>query len=488
MACPADYDYPSATASPDDAAATAAPTRVDRLRRVVQRNSELRRESEEAERNARWAPPPSRLRRRRYRNLDDQSPPRFTRNTSALDQPPSDLDEPRQHNVKRRKLAHEPNYKYGHYGQVDPGRLKLELESCDGEVHNEERSGIDFGPENILKHDKSVYCSRASKCNIVLRHHDDSTFCLEKLYIIAPENGFTAPVKEGLVYVGMSRDDLQPYINSSTQHYDYLNPPRSPPSRRTHDPVRLSLLESMHDPEVARAMRTRRGAGFFSPVESTADDQSQDNDDPEDAWNSIPTTRDASWPPVDPSRPVPGTSDIDGRNCDEPGDARDSPEGHIVVLSDEEITWPEDPTRPDVLADRRRRERNLREYDDEDIWDSRYRTNFARLRSMRQPQMSAERTEAARLSPEPDQYKSDTVARARFKIKDNRHRIAIKFDPPVYVAQERGSRNLTDILNRSGTHILLKLQTPYVNKNIDIQTVMATGFAGPRYFPVVQFK
>jgi hypothetical protein len=26
-----------------------------------------------------------------------------------------------------------------------------------------------------------------------LRHHDDSTFCLEKLYIIAPENGFTAP-------------------------------------------------------------------------------------------------------------------------------------------------------------------------------------------------------------------------------------------------------------------------------------------------------
>jgi hypothetical protein len=132
------------------------------------------------------------MRRRRYRD-PDQSPPRFTRRTSTLDQPSSDLDQQRQRNPKRRKLAHEQNYRYGRYGQVDPGRLKLELESCDGEVHNEERSGIDFGPENILKHDKSVYCSRASKCNIVLRHHDDSIFCLEKLYIIAPENGFTAP-------------------------------------------------------------------------------------------------------------------------------------------------------------------------------------------------------------------------------------------------------------------------------------------------------
>jgi hypothetical protein len=226
----------------------------------------------------------------------------------------------------------------------------------------------------------------------------------------------------------MSRDDLQPYINSSTH---YLNPPRSPPARRTHDPVRLSLLESINDPEVARAIGTRRGAGFFSPVDSPADDQSEDEDNADDAWNSIPTTRDTSWPPMDSSRQIGNRNDIDNRNCDDPSDSRESPDGRIVVLSDEEIAWPEDPTRPDVLADRRRRERNLREYDDEDIWESRYRTNYARMR-LRQPHIS-ERSEAARLSPEPDRHKSDTVARARFKIKDNRHRIAIKFDPPVYV-------------------------------------------------------
>jgi hypothetical protein len=155
---PHDYDYPSATNSyPEDPPATqTAPTRMDRLRRVVQRSNELRRESEEAERNARWAPPPSRLRRRRYRDPTEQSPPRFAR--SALDQPSSDLDEPRQWSVKRRKLTHESNYKYGRFGQVEPGRLKLELESCDGEVHNEELSGIDFGPENLLSRLQVQHC------------------------------------------------------------------------------------------------------------------------------------------------------------------------------------------------------------------------------------------------------------------------------------------------------------------------------------------
>lgn len=174
---------------------TAIPTRLDSMRRALQTARQQARASADADNTARWAPP-SRARRRRYRD-PEQSPPRFSRNSSAIDQPDSDLDDPRQRSAKRRKLTHEANFKYGRYGQVDPGRLKLELESCDGEVHNEDRgiagSAIDFGPENILKHDKSVYCSRASKCNIVLRHHDDSTFCLEKLYIIAPESGFTAP-------------------------------------------------------------------------------------------------------------------------------------------------------------------------------------------------------------------------------------------------------------------------------------------------------
>lgn len=188
---PGDYDYPPATVTPDDM--TNVPNRLQRLRRALQRTREQVREvSEHSDHYGNWLPPPSRMRRRRYRD-PEQSPPRFSRRPSATE-PSSDVDDIRQRSAKRRKLTHsETTFRYGHYGQVEAGRLRLVLESCDGEVHNEDRSLIDFGPENILKHDKSVYCSRASKCNIVLRHHDDSTFCLEKLYIIAPENGFTAP-------------------------------------------------------------------------------------------------------------------------------------------------------------------------------------------------------------------------------------------------------------------------------------------------------
>lgn len=191
-------------------------------------------------------------------------------------------------------------------------------------------------------------------------------------------------------------------------------------------------MESLHDPEISRAMTMRRGAGFFPPIDSPTDDQSQDNDDTDDMWNSIPTTSDASWPPSDPARFIPGRTDADSRNCDDPADQRETPDGHVIVLSDEEISWPEDPTRADVLADRRRRERLPRDYNDEDLWDSRFQTNYARLR-MRQTRLPTERTEAPHLSPEPEQYKSDSVAKARFRISDNRHRVAIKFDPPVYV-------------------------------------------------------
>jgi hypothetical protein len=62
------------------------------------------------------------------------------------------------------------------------------------------------------------------------------------------------------------------------------------------------------------------------------------------------------------------------------------------------------------------------------------------------------------------------VPHARFLIEKKKSTCTIRFDPPV-----------------SGRFILLKMwnfhQDP--NSNIDIQTVLAKGFAGPRYFPSV---
>lgn len=101
---------------------------------------------------------------------------------------------------KRRKLEGDgpaggiQGFSYGHFGQVVPGRLKMEIVSCDGGSHIEQYQGTkDYGAENVLRNDQSVYCTRSNRCNIILSHMGETTFCLKKLVIKAPERGFTAP-------------------------------------------------------------------------------------------------------------------------------------------------------------------------------------------------------------------------------------------------------------------------------------------------------
>lgn len=103
--------------------------------------------------------------------------------------------------AKRRKLDADPasaghlrGFSYGYRGQVVPGPLKMEIVSCDGGLHTEAaRHGREYWPENVLRNDKSVYCTDNNKCNLILRHLGETTFCLKKLVIKAPERGFTAP-------------------------------------------------------------------------------------------------------------------------------------------------------------------------------------------------------------------------------------------------------------------------------------------------------
>ena len=126
---------------------------------------------------------------------------RRRRSISSDGEPEStpEVDGSRRRRHKRRRLDNSPPplprqpIKYGYYGQVEPGRLKMELVSCDGGEHKDPRSPEDLGPENVLRHDKSVYCSERQCINIILRHADDTPFCLEKLHIVGPEHGFTAP-------------------------------------------------------------------------------------------------------------------------------------------------------------------------------------------------------------------------------------------------------------------------------------------------------
>ena len=108
------------------------------------------------------------------------------------------LNSERRH--KRRKLEHDSSaateymcFKYGHRGQVVPGRLRMEIISCDGGEHRRDNPPGLYRVQNVLRNDKSVYCSESSQCNLLLKHIGEAPFALEKIVIRAPDRGFTAP-------------------------------------------------------------------------------------------------------------------------------------------------------------------------------------------------------------------------------------------------------------------------------------------------------
>lgn len=65
------------------------------------------------------------------------------------------------------------------------------------------------------------------------------------------------------------------------------------------------------------------------------------------------------------------------------------------------------------------------------------------------------------------------VPHARFFIERDKSKCTIRFEPPV-----------------SGRFILLKMWSPHHSPsgNIDVQSVVANGFAGPRFFPDVTYR
>ena len=86
-------------------------------------------------------------------------------------------------------------FRYGWKGQVVPGPLRMEIHECDGGLHSEAAAQDRqlYRQDNLLKNDKSVYCTDKSKCNIILRHMGETCFTLKKVVVKAPARGFTAP-------------------------------------------------------------------------------------------------------------------------------------------------------------------------------------------------------------------------------------------------------------------------------------------------------
>nr|OQO19326.1 hypothetical protein B0A51_11750 [Rachicladosporium sp. CCFEE 5018] len=492
-----DFDDPPAGPTPS------YPNRHVRLRRALRDTSVLAREiqrdtpvsssSTPPTAPAYWPRREAALRRARIR----------ARETEAEAEAEDDSDHrggstPRRSN-KRRKLTSDsplstkPPIKYGHYGQVVAGPLQMQIVSNDGGEHVDPNSpGIYLGQENLLKGDRSVYCSERSSVGVTLRQADGGIFSLEKLYIVGPEHGFTAPVREGLVYVAMNLKDLEPYRDPPT--YARRAGIDTPPYYRRRSiqasPERLSLSEALRDEELDRELAARADLAGTS------------------AWlRNPPNTR---RPPESHHDPyLDFAPPADNLACDFPAptDALGSTIP-VTISSDDELTQQEDESSQDVIDYRIRRLRLMRRQTQvyghnnvtgysaeeaerlierasnarysggsgaapEDQWSY---TRLEELMSHRsRPHLSAARIPAPEeLEQRPTRPTNASagdpnVTSARFRMRNGKHSIALKFSPPV-----------------SGKYVLLKLWSGVKRDNVDVQSIVVKGFSGMRFHAAVE--
>ncbi|KAK4569736.1 hypothetical protein LTR86_002704 [Recurvomyces mirabilis] len=540
--------------NPPSSAISTPRTRREGLHRAIRNTSFLAREAGNTTMSDQDRRPRSTLlspiNRRRYRSPSNTwESPRDT---------PEISDSAQGRRSKRRKLDGEdgavtltPPIKYGHFGQVEAGTLKLDLISCDGGEHVDPRSpGLYLGVKNVLQHNKSVYCSERPTANIILKHADDTVFDLEKLHIVAPEHGFTAPVREGLVYVAMTLKDLEPYLEPPP-HARRAAPQRYPSPRRhrrymntlRQSPERLTLSDALRDPHIDAALG-RRGTDYARAADSAHDLASAEDNyygidfgfgrEEAEAHCEIPT--------------------LDNTTATEPNpniilghDSEDDSPPPITILSDEDA-GPEEISSQEVLDFRQSRLRLMRRRHElelldreEERWTAGFppppppphredalrdesaaaggrRTNMPALRARAQELWERHTTGRrggdpypeppahGQISSNPDGYpttsltatnmstaesrthhpsrhrtetKDPNVTRAHFSIKPGKHKVTLHFDPGV-----------------SGRFILVRVWADGGpvgfggggggggrSRNVDVQSIIAKGFGGCRFFP-----
>ncbi|TKA71361.1 hypothetical protein B0A49_04370 [Cryomyces minteri] len=368
------------------------------------------------------------------------------------------------HRSKRRKLdgtAYDHGlvaFKYGKYGQVLSGRLKMEIVSCDGGNFPDNGGGT-----------TALY----GAC--------ETNFSLEKLVIKAPERGFTAPVQEGMIFVSMTANDLLSRTTRYKIEYrddNWPQSPESPPTAAADE--RLTFLESLHDPGIRALAEMRR---IPHSTEELSDHDvylaahtqmlSELQADEERLTSLF-----AGLPPAFPTHPDAGNPANPNENASHP--SQPAPAFTITTTSDDESSAAEDEISALRMADRMRRERRWAlESQDEELHDldprhdwTGFRPQTAGLRAPRRSIPSAiEPAELSSAAGTGMQASDQAILapQARFFIRKSRSKVVVKFDPPT-----------------SGKYILLKLWSPQPEGNIDVQSIIAYGFAGPRYFPCVE--
>ncbi|KAK3692914.1 hypothetical protein B0T22DRAFT_436136 [Podospora appendiculata] len=385
-------------------------------------------------------------------------------------QTPDNAEESRR--IKRRKLDSDritssfKGFRYGRYGQVEPGQLTMEIVSCDGGLYSDELS---YAAENILKNDASVYCTKGNRCNIVLRHQGATVFSLKELIIKAPGSNYSSPVREGMVFISMNSDEL---LTRTAQYQIQYLPSRGSRNGMAHPSGSTPAIYSIrHDEDgnpVTRIQPARR-RGYSITME--------EDDDEYDRTAQIPSEFSVSPPPFNVTT-VCSDDDSDGESS------------HIIAGM---RTRRRTPNRIGALPFE-----SDSDEDAADVWgqssdwntfeDSTRGAGHYSSRPHGQPSSGRDNGGSSgnmtlEEAQEASQIATQEAVRAvggelmapvtHFYIEKNKSKCTIRFDPPV-----------------SGRFILLKMWSPHHDptKNIDIQSVIAKGFAGPRYFPAVELR
>lgn len=216
--------------------------------------------------------------------------------------------------AKRRKLDDgtfeddSKSFVYGYKGSVMEGPLRMEIVSCDGGEYSEP-NGDSSLPQHALRDDSTVYCTKSNRCNMLLKHIGGMPFSLTKVTIKAPDDGYDAPIQEGMIFVSLDDDQLLEktslyeirYSPKSYRHHCRRLEPRDPrywrPSHEylhfTRSPLRSidrsSFLRDPYPPphsdENDQLLETALVPGFT--VTTTFDsDSDHDQQDDEPSWRS----------------------------------------------------------------------------------------------------------------------------------------------------------------------------------------------------------
>lgn len=425
------------------------------------------------------------------------------------------------HRQKRRKVLADEGDKTraplrcGRRGQVEPGELRMEMVSCDGGMFSDESM---YSAANILKNDSSVYCTKGSRCNIVLQHRGSGPFSLQELVIKGPRSvNYSHPVREGMIFVaGDNDDDLKRTTQYQIEYDAALRSLGRDEDERGH--LRRTIATTQREEGGTTSTRIRRApnyraneSGYRTPKMPTEFDAprndivatmqcSDDNvflgSDPRSRFRRLPTY---VGQPIDTSEIRPGAFGVRLEDLDEPGAGlaliEDDPTPTFSRLLQNEqnrraaaragvsASQQNDRTQDGTTQRTRMLQRELPGFrgQDDDANDPETRTS-SNHRAGRDSVLQAElRTLREVLNLDSDGASDELsspagellVPHARFLMDGRKSTCTIRFDPPV-----------------SGRFILLKLWNSHTEPscNIDIQSITAKGFAGPRFFPSIQLR